>query len=288
MELMDKLSRYTLESAKTIGGCLANGSVRYEDLLSAYQSRAVRFADGDSDEEDISDESAEAKAAYFWRHCYFYVQRDKPDVGGKWQKVHMPIVGVQHGTSGQLLVDWIPVYRTNWQDGRSTQPSFNPPAGCEVHADGLLTREGRGGTELRCTRFATSADGAEFEKDLEAERLRYLESLGRRIKNFPSFPTENRVDLADPLDLDKCRAWLAQIARSFYEEFFVEGTAGQVPPTKLQVSQMMEGAFALVMQRRVLPSSEAGRSKPSKCGHCSESLFGNDELGTCTVPQDQR
>ena len=71
MELMDKLSRYNLATTKEIGACLANGSLRYEDLLSPYWSRGIRFADGDSDDEDISDESADVKGEFFQRHPYF-------------------------------------------------------------------------------------------------------------------------------------------------------------------------------------------------------------------------
>ena len=62
---------------------------------------------------------------------------------------------------------------------------------------------------------------------------------------------------------------------------------GTVPPSLKQVSQMMQGAFALVLQGRVIPSSGARRSKPSKCVACVESLFGQDQQGIHMVPREE-
>ena len=144
---------------------------------------------GVSDDESICDESAGAKASYFHRHSYFYVLKDKPDVGGKWREIHMPVIDTQLGTSGQLLIDWVPVYRVDLSDGRSTQPSFNPPAGCEVYANGQLTQNGRENTELRCTRLAPLEAGS----DHEAERLFYLKTFGSGDQVLSKFPYGKQV-----------------------------------------------------------------------------------------------
>ena len=157
-----------------------------------------------------------------------------------------------------------------------------------------LTLDGWNSTELRCTRLAPSptappglGEEAPVQSDLEAERLLYLKTLGKEIKSSPGFPTENffKLDLGDPLDAQKSRDWRRLLAKSFCEEFFREGPMGSVPPTLKQVSQMMQGASALVMQGRVIPSSESGRSKPSKCAACVESLFGHDVQGVHVVPR---
>ena len=68
IELMEKLSRYNLQTAMRICQCLVNGSLRDEDLLSPYLHGKVEFADGDSDSESICDESGGAKAPFFHRH----------------------------------------------------------------------------------------------------------------------------------------------------------------------------------------------------------------------------
>ena len=113
------------------------------------------------------------------------------------------------------------------------------------------------------------------QSDLEAERLLIW--------------TENffKLDLGDPWDAQKCRGWRRLLAKSCCEEFFREGPGGSVPPTLKQVSQIMQGAFALVMQGRGIPSTESGRSKPSKCAACVESLFGHDEQGVHVVPREE-
>ena len=258
-------------------------------MLSPFWAREIRYADGDSDEEDICDENAEVKAPFFQRHHYFSVLRDKPDGGGKWREIHVPVIDTQYGVSGQILIDWIPVFRRNWEDGRSTQPSFAPPMGCELQASGQLTGSGKEFAELLCTLLAPasgSADLAEIQERRESERLGYLQDLGTKIKESANIPTMNKVDLEDPIDLRKCQKWLSQLARSFCEEFF--STEGSSPPSKRQVSDMMDGVFALIMQGIPLPSSEFGKSKPSKCAHCSESLFGTDELGDAVIPPRRR
>ena len=96
-----------------------------------------------------------------------------------------------------------------------------------------------------------------------------------------------------PAILRNCRRWLGQLVRSFCEEFFLVGRHGILeykdPPTRRQVSDMMDGVFMLFMQGRALPTCEAGRSKPSKCAHCDKSLFGQNELGDLEVrPADRR
>ena len=102
----------------------------------------------------------------------------------------------------------------------------------------------------------------------------------------------NKVDWGNPQERRNCRLWLSQVVKSFCEEFFVVGKCGNVnyqyPPTRRQVSDMMDGLFMLIMQGRALPTCETGRSKPSKCAHCSKSLFGNDELGNREVPRADR
>ena len=59
----------------------------------------------------------------------------------------------------------------------------------------------------------------------------------------------------------------------------------KAPPSLKQVSQMLEGAFGLVMQGRVIPSSESTRAKPSKCVRCFDSLFGHDQEGVTFVTE---
>ena len=113
----------------------------------------------------------------------------------------MPVIDTQLGTSGQLLVDRILLYKPDLTDGRATQPSFEQPAGSEIYAVGQLTEAGRENTELRCTRLApvlagTSGLGenpqAVSQANLEKDRLHYLESLGDDIRSSTCFPTEGK------------------------------------------------------------------------------------------------
>ena len=289
MELLDRLSRYNLETAKLVGTCLANGSLRYEDLLSAYQVRGVKFAEGDSDDEDLCDEMSYGKAEWFIRHSYFYVPQNKPDILGRWREIHMPVIDTQYGHSGQLLLEWIPAYRRH--DGRSTQPSFSPPEGSTVSASGQLTSI-NASQELRCTRKAPNEDLFGSREQQESMRLECLRELGRKIKESTNIPTMNKVDWLDPIERRNCLHWLSHVVKGFCEEFFIQGRCGAVkyqhPPTRRQVSDMMDGVYNLIMQGRALPTCESGRSKPSKCACCDESLFGEDEMGNRTIPPSKR
>ena len=119
----------------------------------------------------------------------------------------MPVIHAQLGASGQLCVNWIPAYQHDPDDGRSTQPSFQPPEGNRVYSNGKLTEVGRDKTKRRCTclapviakRFYGDNPEAQAQADQEKDRLLFLASVGEEIRESRCIPYENYFDVEDPL-----------------------------------------------------------------------------------------